>query len=219
MPVQCSSRSSCTKQQQQQHSSCAGVWMQQHWLGCSGMKRDPSSLPGRSRGPGPTCRSGWSWPMAASAAASKRNSCRHWRACWLLTLHIPANMITSWWRPRVGNHSTCNAVCYNQDVTSCCLIILFWDESPCVLQAASCIGWCQNQGLTAALQAILFLQDDWPLLAVALSTFGLLCYCHVTWHICTGLANPGPIMAELWTDEELEAAVVLDGVVTVIDGR
>eukprot|EP00775_Hariotina_reticulata_P011178 gene11178-11328_t len=35
----------------------------------------------------------------------------------------------------------------------------------------------------------------------------------------TGLANPGPIMAELWTDEELEAAVVLDGVVTVVDGR
>eukprot|EP00878_Enallax_costatus_P030930 GHUV01033745.1.p1 GENE.GHUV01033745.1~~GHUV01033745.1.p1 ORF type:complete len:209 (+),score=29.59 GHUV01033745.1:656-1282(+) len=35
----------------------------------------------------------------------------------------------------------------------------------------------------------------------------------------TGLANPGPIMSELWTDEELEAAVVLDGVVTVVDGR
>ncbi|WIA31330.1 hypothetical protein OEZ86_002231 [Tetradesmus obliquus] len=35
----------------------------------------------------------------------------------------------------------------------------------------------------------------------------------------TGLANPGPIMSELWTDEELEAAVVLDGVVAVVDGR
>lgn len=34
-----------------------------------------------------------------------------------------------------------------------------------------------------------------------------------------GLANPGPIMSELWTDEELEAAVVLDGVVAVVDGR
>jgi hypothetical protein len=65
---------------------------------------------------------------------------------------------------------------------------------------------------------MLFLQDDWPVPAVELLN-GLLCYCHVTWHICTGLANPGPIMAELWTDEELEAAVVLDGVVTVIDGR
>eukprot|EP00879_Flechtneria_rotunda_P022113 GHRR01023331.1.p1 GENE.GHRR01023331.1~~GHRR01023331.1.p1 ORF type:complete len:224 (+),score=69.16 GHRR01023331.1:248-919(+) len=35
----------------------------------------------------------------------------------------------------------------------------------------------------------------------------------------TGLANPGPIMSELWTDEELEAAVVLDGVVTLVDGH
>jgi G3E family GTPase len=26
-------------------------------------------------------------------------------------------------------------------------------------------------------------------------------------------------MSELWTDEELEAAVVLDGVITVVDGR
>jgi G3E family GTPase len=26
-------------------------------------------------------------------------------------------------------------------------------------------------------------------------------------------------MSELWTDEELEAAVVLDGVVAVVDGR
>lgn len=34
-----------------------------------------------------------------------------------------------------------------------------------------------------------------------------------------GLANPGPIIAELWTDEELEAAVTLDGVVTLVDGR
>lgn len=35
----------------------------------------------------------------------------------------------------------------------------------------------------------------------------------------TGLANPGPIMASLWTDEELEAAVELDGVVTLVDAR
>lgn len=34
-----------------------------------------------------------------------------------------------------------------------------------------------------------------------------------------GLANPGPIMSELWTDEELDAAVVLDGVATVVDGK
>jgi G3E family GTPase len=34
-----------------------------------------------------------------------------------------------------------------------------------------------------------------------------------------GLANPGPIISELWTDEELEAAVTLDGVVTLVDGR
>jgi G3E family GTPase len=35
----------------------------------------------------------------------------------------------------------------------------------------------------------------------------------------TGLANPGPIIAELWTDEELEAGASLDGVVTLVDGR
>lgn len=33
-----------------------------------------------------------------------------------------------------------------------------------------------------------------------------------------GLAHPGPIMASLWADEELEARVTLDGVVTVVDG-
>lgn len=38
-------------------------------------------------------------------------------------------------------------------------------------------------------------------------------------HRPAGLANPGPIIAELWTDEELEAAVTLDGVVTLVDGR
>jgi hypothetical protein len=34
-----------------------------------------------------------------------------------------------------------------------------------------------------------------------------------------GLANPGPIISELWTDEELEAAVTLDGVITLVDAR
>ena len=33
------------------------------------------------------------------------------------------------------------------------------------------------------------------------------------------LENPGPIIAELWTDEELEAGASLDGVVTLVDGR
>ncbi|KAI8470049.1 MAG: CobW/HypB/UreG, nucleotide-binding domain-containing protein [Monoraphidium minutum] len=33
----------------------------------------------------------------------------------------------------------------------------------------------------------------------------------------TGLADPGPIIGELWSDEELEPAVSLDGVVTVVD--
>ncbi|GBG00123.1 hypothetical protein Rsub_12734 [Raphidocelis subcapitata] len=33
----------------------------------------------------------------------------------------------------------------------------------------------------------------------------------------TGLADPGPIIGELWSDEELEPAVCLDGVVTVVD--
>mmetsp|Transcript_34255 Transcript_34255/g.101811 ORF Transcript_34255/g.101811 Transcript_34255/m.101811 type:complete len:424 (-) Transcript_34255:408-1679(-) len=33
----------------------------------------------------------------------------------------------------------------------------------------------------------------------------------------TGLANPGPVAAALWTDEELEAGVQLDGMVVVVD--
>lgn len=32
-----------------------------------------------------------------------------------------------------------------------------------------------------------------------------------------GLANPGPIAAALWTDEEVEAGVHLDSVVAVVD--
>lgn len=42
---------------------------------------------------------------------------------------------------------------------------------------------------------------------------------HSHTHMRTGLANPGPIIAQLWTDEELEAAVTLDGVVTLVDAR
>ena len=34
---------------------------------------------------------------------------------------------------------------------------------------------------------------------------------------CTGLANPGPVAAALWTDEELEAGVQLDSIITVVD--
>lgn len=35
----------------------------------------------------------------------------------------------------------------------------------------------------------------------------------------TGLADPGPVAAALWTDAELESGVCLDGVVTVVDAR
>lgn len=35
----------------------------------------------------------------------------------------------------------------------------------------------------------------------------------------TGLANPGPVAAALWTDVELEAGVCLDGIVTVVDSK
>ena len=42
-------------------------------------------------------------------------------------------------------------------------------------------------------------------------------------HCCSaasaGLADPGPVAAALWADDELEAAVGLDGVVTVADAR
>ncbi|GFH10756.1 CobW C-terminal domain-containing protein, partial [Haematococcus lacustris] len=33
----------------------------------------------------------------------------------------------------------------------------------------------------------------------------------------TGLANPGPVAAALWTDEEIEAGVQLDSIITVVD--
>lgn len=33
----------------------------------------------------------------------------------------------------------------------------------------------------------------------------------------TGLANPGPVAAALWTDEELESSLCLDAIVTVVD--
>lgn len=35
----------------------------------------------------------------------------------------------------------------------------------------------------------------------------------------TGLANPGPVAAALWTDEELESAICLDAIVTVVDAK
>ncbi|CAD7701679.1 unnamed protein product [Ostreobium quekettii] len=35
----------------------------------------------------------------------------------------------------------------------------------------------------------------------------------------TGLANPGPVATALWTDEELEAGVCLDAIVTVVDAK
>ena len=33
----------------------------------------------------------------------------------------------------------------------------------------------------------------------------------------SGLASPGPMAAALWTDEELEADITLDAIVTVVD--
>ena len=37
--------------------------------------------------------------------------------------------------------------------------------------------------------------------------------------VCAGLADPGPVAAALWTDDELEAAVHLDAIVTVVDAK
>ena len=34
----------------------------------------------------------------------------------------------------------------------------------------------------------------------------------------SGLANPGPVAAALWTDKDLEAGVQLDSIITVVDG-
>ena len=35
----------------------------------------------------------------------------------------------------------------------------------------------------------------------------------------TGLANPGPVAAALWTDAELESSICLDAIVTVVDAK
>eukprot|EP00993_Chasmostoma_nieuportense_P001981 NODE_2814_length_1084_cov_30.306165_g2684_i0.p1 GENE.NODE_2814_length_1084_cov_30.306165_g2684_i0~~NODE_2814_length_1084_cov_30.306165_g2684_i0.p1 ORF type:complete len:334 (-),score=63.05 NODE_2814_length_1084_cov_30.306165_g2684_i0:24-1025(-) len=35
----------------------------------------------------------------------------------------------------------------------------------------------------------------------------------------SGLADPGPILADFWVDEALESPVVLDGVITVVDAK
>lgn len=35
----------------------------------------------------------------------------------------------------------------------------------------------------------------------------------------TGLANPGPVAAALWTDPEMESSICLDAIVTVVDAR
>ena len=35
----------------------------------------------------------------------------------------------------------------------------------------------------------------------------------------TGLANPGPVAAALWTDAELESSICLDAIVTVVDSK
>jgi hypothetical protein len=38
-------------------------------------------------------------------------------------------------------------------------------------------------------------------------------------HVHAGLANPGPVAAALWTDEQMESLVCLDAIVTVVDAR
>ena len=45
------------------------------------------------------------------------------------------------------------------------------------------------------------------------------CYVFLTTpHFCsTGLADPGPVAAALWTDAELHSSVCLDGIITVVD--
>ena len=35
----------------------------------------------------------------------------------------------------------------------------------------------------------------------------------------SGMADPGPVAAELWVDEALESPVRLDGIVTVVDAQ
>ncbi len=33
----------------------------------------------------------------------------------------------------------------------------------------------------------------------------------------TGVANPGPLIASLWTDDDMDSIIKLDGIVTVVD--
>ena len=37
--------------------------------------------------------------------------------------------------------------------------------------------------------------------------------------MAAGLADPGPVAEALWTDDEVEAAVHLDAIVTVVDAK
>ena len=36
-------------------------------------------------------------------------------------------------------------------------------------------------------------------------------------HTITGVANPGPIISSLWTDDDMETSLRLDGVITLVD--
>ena len=55
-------------------------------------------------------------------------------------------------------------------------------------------------------------QDDASLLTINVC-------CNVAYVQLAGLADPGPVAAALWTDDELEAAVHLDAIVTVVDAK
>ncbi len=68
-----------------------------------------------------------------------------------------------------------------------------------------------------------------PIVCIFLSSSSLSPVTHTLTHkhVCdsshssvppAGMANPGPIAAALWTDEEVEAGVQLDSIVTVVDG-
>lgn len=44
-------------------------------------------------------------------------------------------------------------------------------------------------------------------------------YSYIVESLALGLADPGPVAEALWTDEELEAAVHLDAIITVVDAK
>lgn len=81
---------------------------------------------------------------------------------------------------------------------------MLWESFACLL-------------LTAASEVFAYFCRLWQHHAALMSLLTI--RCNVAYVQLAGLADPGPVAAALWTDDELEAAVHLDAVVTVVDAK